>query len=102
MGLTAEQIAKLLGETRTKGQYIGRLNQFIESGAGAVCVTEEWPADFNGKQANTIKQGFENAKNSKNRAEGSDNVKVIKNNDLVYLVNYGSDEVAEAAQAQAA
>lgn len=99
MGLTPEEIQSLLGATRQKGQYIGRLNEFIASGVGAVCVQEEWPADFAAKQASTIKQGFENSKNSKNAGEGSDNVKVIKNDEKVYLVNYGSDEVASAATA---
>lgn len=85
-GLTAEQIQALLGKTRSKGQYIVLLNQFLESGEAGVCVNEEW-MELRDKKATTLKQGFENAKENKDAAEGSDQVKVIANEDKVFLIN---------------
>lgn len=85
-GLTAEQIQALLGKTRTKGQYLEYLNEFVASGEQGVNVNETWVA-LRDKKATTLKQGFENAKEKKEAAEGSENVKVIANEDMVYLIN---------------
>lgn len=102
MALTPEQIAELLSTSRTKGAYIGRLNEFVNSGEGGVCAND-W-AEFSDKKANTLKQGFENAKNSKNAADGSDNIKVLVNDEKVFLINLaaagvGAEAVAEEAVA---
>jgi hypothetical protein len=85
-GLTADQIQTLLGKTRTKGVYVQYLNQFIASGEAGVNVNEQW-VDLRDKKATTLKQGFENAKDNKEAADGAENVKVISNEDLVYLIN---------------
>lgn len=95
-GLTPEQIAALLGKTRTKGQYIIYLNQFVASGMDGVCANEQW-VDLKDKKASTLKQGFENAKDNKDAAEGSENVKVISNEDLVYLINLSHVQTEQAA-----
>jgi hypothetical protein len=84
--LTAEQIAQLLGKTRQKGVYIQYLNQFLQSAESGVCVNEQW-IDLKDKKASTLKQGFENAKENKEAADGSEFVKVIANEDKVYLIN---------------
>jgi hypothetical protein len=85
-GLTADQIAALLGKTRQKGVYIQYLNQFLESGESGICVNEQW-VDMKDKKASTLKQGFENAKENKEAGEGSEFVKVIANEEKVYLIN---------------
>ena len=103
MALTADQIQALLGKTRQKGMYIEKLNAFLDSGEAGVNVNETWP-EFATKKATTLKQGFENAKENKEAREGSDNVKVIASDDLVYLVNLaasglGTEEAAEPVEA---
>src|SRR6266487_426075 len=85
-GLTAADIQALLSRSRTKGQYLVRLNEFIESGEMGVCANENW-VEFADKKASTLKQGFEGARQNKEAAEGSDNVKVISNEEKVYLIN---------------
>jgi hypothetical protein len=99
-GLTTEQIQALLGKTRQKGVYIQYLNQFLESGESGVCVNETW-LDMKDKKATTLKQGFENAKENKEAGDGSEFVKVIANEDKVYLINLQAagveTETAEAA-----
>lgn len=85
-GLTAEQIQALLGKTRSKGVYTTRLNEFVASGDMGISVKETW-VEYRDKQANTLKQGFEGAKEKKEAAEGSDQVKVIKQDEDVFLIN---------------
>ena len=103
MALTPDQITALLGKTRQKGMYIERLNSFLQSGDSGVNVNETWP-EFRDKKATTLKQGFENAKENKEAGEGSENVKVIASEDMVYLINLAAaglstDEVAEPVEA---
>jgi hypothetical protein len=98
--LSPEQIQALLASSTTRGQYARLLHDFVSSGSGAVDVMEQWPTEFaSDKNRNTIKQGFENAKNGKNAPEGSAGVRVIKNEEKVYLVNQASAAV-RAAQGQ--
>jgi hypothetical protein len=84
--LTPDQITALLGATRTKVVYTQYLGDFITSGESGVCVNDTW-VDLAQKKSATLKQGFENAKDSKTAPAGSENVKVIVNEDKVYLVN---------------
>lgn len=93
MALSPEQIQELLGKTRTKGQYVTYLNDFVNSGEGGICVNETF-ADLSSKKATTLKQGFEHAKENKEATEGAENVKVLVNEDKVYLINLGAAEVA--------
>lgn len=98
-GLTPEQIRGLLASSRTKGEYSEYLGEFLESGDAGVCANEEW-VSLKDRKDTTIKQGFENAKNSKTAPEGADNVKVLRNDDKVYLINLvvagmGADEVQD-------
>lgn len=102
-GLTAEQIQALLGKTRQKGLYTQFLNEFIESGEMGVNVNEQW-VELRDKKATTLKQGFEGAKDKKEAVEGADQIKVISNEDQVFLVNLavaseqlGAEAVAVAA-----
>jgi hypothetical protein len=86
MGLTAEQITALLGKTRTKGDYVVKLNSFLESGEQGISVNETW-VELKDKKATTLKQGFENAKGNKEAHADSEFVKVISSDDQVFLVN---------------
>lgn len=89
-GLTPEQIQALMSGTKTKGQYVLRLNEFVASGEGGIAVAEQWPLDYGPtaeKKIDTVKQGFENAKNSKNAHADAEHVRVIKNDEQVFLVN---------------
>lgn len=97
-GLTSDQIQALLGQTRTKGVYIARLNEFLASGEQGVCAHDDY-MELKDKAASTVKQGFENAKNGKNAAEGADQVKVITNEDKVYLINLGAAQVEAPVEA---
>ena len=96
-GLTSEQVAALLSKTRTKGQYIVRLNEFIDSGDMGVEVGEQW-VEFRDKKGTTLKQGFDNAKDHKEIHEGADNIQVIKQDEKVYLVNLAHEEIAQSQE----
>jgi len=80
MPLSPDQIQALLGKTRTKGDYVVKLNSFLNSGEQGICVNETW-VELKDKKATTLK------KTNKDAAEGADSVKVISADDLVYLVN---------------
>lgn len=97
-GLTAEQIQALLGKTRTKGGYIVKLKTFLESGENGCDTKATWP-ELAGKKSNTLKQGFEGALSHKDLVdvEGMDQIKVIKSEEDVFLVNLAQVEVPEAA-----
>jgi hypothetical protein len=102
MGLSAEQIQQLLGQTRQKGIYIQKINEFVESGQMGVDARDEW-IEFRDKNANTLKQGFDSAKEKKEALEGAEMVKVIKSEDSVFLINLAvaGEELPELAAAAA-
>jgi hypothetical protein len=99
-GLTADRIQELLLKTRQKGLYVAKLNEFLTMDEVGINVNETWP-EFAPKPAATLKQGFDNAKQNKDAAEGSDSVKVVvdgeEDNKQVYLINLSkAQELAEA------
>jgi hypothetical protein len=49
-------------------------------------VNETW-VEFADKKATTLKQGFDNAKDNKEAHEDADKVKVVSQDDHVYLIN---------------
>lgn len=79
-------LADILAGARGRGDYKTVLGAFIESGHRLVEVPLTGGL-FEGKKAQTVKTGFENAKNAKEPVEGSDKVKVVKKGEQVYLVN---------------
>jgi hypothetical protein len=99
MALTPEQIQSLLGKTRVKGDYVMKLNAFDASGEQGVNVSETWP-ELAGKKATTLKQGFENAKQNKDFNGNKDSIRVISNDDLVYLIKV--DASVDGAEADGA
>lgn len=99
MALTHEQIQALLSKTRQKGVYTERMNEFLASGEGGICVNETW-ADLAGKKATTLKQGFEGAKEKKDVAEGADKVIVKSDEEKVYLINLAAAGIELPGQAE--
>jgi len=99
MGLTAEQALELLGSARKKGVYVEKLNEFLSTGQAGVSVKEEW-SELAGKKTQTLKQGFDAAREKKEAADGADKVRVVVNEEQVYLVNLAApgmiDEPTEA------
>jgi len=79
-------LADILSGARGRGDYKTVIKAFIDSGYRLVEVPLT-SGLFEGKKAQTVKTGFENAKNAKEPAEGSDKVKVVKKGDQIYLVN---------------
>lgn len=85
-GMTPEQILAVLGKTRQKGQYQGLLVEFLDSNEAGVHAQSQWP-QLGEKKASTIKQGFEGAIKRKEAPEGSDGVRVLVQDEQVYLIN---------------
>lgn len=101
-GLTAQDIAQLLAKTRQKGLYIQKMNEFLASGELGVSAKSTW-VELADKKDTTLKQGFDNAKGSKEVADGAENVRVISQEGDVYLVNLtlAADQV-EGVETEAA
>jgi hypothetical protein len=59
-GLSPDLVAKLLSEGRSRNQYQPRLEQFMNSDEPGVDPRAEW-AEFAGKKATTLYQGFRTA-----------------------------------------
>lgn len=97
-GLTQEQINALMATTRTKGQYIQLITEFLDSDENGVDVKVQWP-ELSERKSASVKQGFENAKNSKNARADFKNVQVLKNEENVYLIKRTApaEAAAEAA-----
>jgi hypothetical protein len=86
MPLSNDRIREIYAKRRTKGQYQTFLAALLESGDNGCDVKETWP-QLQDKKASTIKQGFENAKNTKDAPEGADAVDVIVDGEDVFLIN---------------
>jgi hypothetical protein len=93
-GLTAEQIQALLATSRTKGEYSQYLTQFLDSGEQGVCANDEW-ISLKDKKASTVKQGFANAIDKKDAHADAQFVKVLVNEDKVYLINLKAAGIAD-------
>lgn len=99
MALTPEQIREIYAKRRTKGLYQQFLAELLASGENGCDVKETWP-QLADKKATTIKQGFENAKNTKDAPDGSEAVDVIVDGENVFLINAAAlGDLAEVAVA---
>jgi hypothetical protein len=96
-GISSDQITVLLAQTRQKGIYTAKMTEFLSmtdeegSPVAGIDVGETWP-ELSGKQASTLKQGFDAVRDKKEAPEGSDQVKVVSQKDEddeehVYLIN---------------
>jgi hypothetical protein len=83
--LNADAIAALLASSRTRGTYDAELKSFIESGEAGVKVSLE-SGTFAGKKAQSVKTGFESARKREGAPEESEHVRVILQEDAVYLI----------------
>jgi len=81
-----ETLAEILAGARGRGDYKVVLDAFIKSGYRLVEVPLTEGA-FAEKKPQTVKTGFENAKSGKEPPEGAAEVKVVKKDDRIYLVN---------------
>jgi hypothetical protein len=79
-------LADILAGARGRGDYKLVLDAFIKSGYRLVEVPLTEGA-FAEKKPQTVKTGFENAKSGKEPPEGAAEVKVVKKDDKIYLVN---------------
>lgn len=78
-------IAALLAGSKQRGAYDTELKAFIESGEkGAMISLSE--GTFAGKKSGSVKTGFENARKREGAPEEAKQVRVIVNEDNVYLV----------------
>jgi len=108
--LTAEEIADILGDTRSRGEYAEYMKAFIESGVPGIEVDFSDPL-LAGKDPKKAKTGFDNVKKSFVKDSDPPVLKVPGANLVkVALKNKGSKETpdlhlylinAAAAQAQA-
>lgn len=99
MPLDPDRIRAIYAKRRTKGLYIELLASFMESGENGVSVKEEWATKLGDKKATTLKQGFENAKDSKSAPEGSEAVDVIVDGEDVFLINGALVDTGELVEA---
>jgi len=108
MPLSPDQIKAIYAKRRTKGLYSDLWAEFMASDEAGVSVRENWPTQFawdpekpegeRGKQATTLKQGFENWKKNKDAPEGSELIDIIVDGDEVYLINRRLTEGLEVAE----
>lgn len=90
-----EELEGILSGAKSRGRYRTILADFISSGVKAWRVpTAEGSGEFAGKKTQSLKTGFESAKKHKEAPDGSDQVRVIVQNDAVFIVN---DAAVQAA-----
>ena len=83
--LDQDEINSLLGSVKQRGEYDRQLKTFMESNEPGVQVSlSEGP--FAQKKPNSVKTGFESAKNREGAPEGATNVRVLVHEDSVYLI----------------
>lgn len=83
--LNATDIAALLASSRQRGQYDDELKKFVESGEAGVKVNLE-NGTFANKKAQSVKTGFEGARKREGAPEDAQHVRVIVNEEQVYLI----------------
>jgi hypothetical protein len=102
--LDNDMIADLLQGQRTRGDYDTVVRDFLASGAPGIRVPLDSGA-LAGKTPDQAKTGLENARKRTDSNtgqlvhQGAQNVKVVKKEDIVYLID--TSKVAGAQQAQA-
>lgn len=83
--LSPEQIAELRAKVTVRGEYGRQLQEFIASDEAGVQISLTEGA-FKDRKPESVKIGFDNARKSKNAPEGADNVRVLKDEDSVFLL----------------
>jgi hypothetical protein len=111
--LSDDEILRLKQKNVGRGIYNDMLSEFLAMGEKGVDVRVQWPdnmwsnnKDDEGnpvaKTGSTLKQGFENARQSKKAPEGSDYVDVIADGEKVYLINKLATGEAHASASEPA
>lgn len=104
--LTPDMISELLSSQRTRGDYDKALSEFLKSGETAIEVNTD-SGVLAGKSADQVKTGLENAKKRTNESgqlvhTGANNVRVIKKEEAVFLIDTSKVEGAGAVTADEA
>ncbi len=81
------QAADILAGAAGRGDYRTILEAFIQAGVRIAEVTLNEGLLEGRTNAQTVKTGFDNVKSSKKPLEGADQIKVVKKDERVYLVN---------------
>lgn len=84
--LSAEFIADLMANTRTRNQYGPKLLEFFNSDEAGINPAEAWPLEFGNKKPATLYQGFVTALNKAGEDVRS-LVKIKKHKDVVFLLH---------------
>lgn len=79
------EIAALLAGSKQRGAYDTELKNFIEGGEKGVLISLA-DGTFAGKKSGSVKTGFENARKRDGAPDEAAQVRVIVNEDKVYLV----------------
>lgn len=85
-GLPPELIAKLVANSRSRGVYPAKLDEFNSSDEAAINPREVWPVEFGGKEATSLYQGFLNAA-KKHDPPLNDVITVKKDGEDVFLMH---------------
>lgn len=83
--LSDDFIKQLLGSSKTKGQYLTCLKEFVDSDEPIVNPREAWPLLFADKKASAMYQSFNNAKTKMN-GQG-ENIRIINRDDEVFIMH---------------
>jgi hypothetical protein len=97
--LSQEEIDSVLGSVKQRGEYDRQLRAFVEGDQPGVRVALD-TGHFANKKPNSVKTGFEGAKNRAAKANepwaaAAQNVRVLVHEDNIYLIR--TDTQSEAA-----
>lgn len=86
--LNDDVIAQLLAGSKQRGQYDAELKAILASGTKGVQIDLE-NGTFAGKKAQSVKTGLDNARKKLTEEEQA-NVRVIMQDDKVFVINQGA------------
>jgi hypothetical protein len=84
VGLSAEDIERLMGESRQRNTYGPKLLDFLNSDEAGINPAEAWPLEFGKKNASTLYQGFLTAAK---KAEVADQIRILQNDGKVFILH---------------
>lgn len=94
-GLSNDELATLLGKTRTKNMYGPKLLEFVASDEAAINPRDCWPVEFGNAKVENLYQGFNNAKKT---AKLENVVEVRRSEDNIFILH--TERVNLSIQAQ--
>lgn len=93
-GLSADFIATLMANTRTRNAYGPKLLEFVESDEAAINPRDVWFAEFGAKQSGTMYQGFMKAAKD---AKLTDTIRISQVDGEVFILHTERVSLALAA-----